>query len=106
LVPVADFSLYQDQAEEIDMLTNRIGMLVEAVKVVGVYDANQPSVQRMLSEGANNTLIPVDTWAAFAEKGGLKGVVDFLPLESVLQALAQWPRKPLPRNRSKANTQV
>jgi hypothetical protein len=64
-------------------------MLVEAVKVVGVYDANQPSVQRMLSEGVNNTLIPVDTWAAFAEKGGLKGVVDFLPLESVLQALAQ-----------------
>ena len=89
LVPVADFSLYQDQAQEIDMLTNRIGMLVEAVKVVGVYDANQPSVQRMLSEGVNNTLIPVDTWAAFAEKGGLKGVVDFLPLESVLQALAQ-----------------
>lgn len=89
LVPVPDFALYQDQAEEIDMLTNRIGMLVEAVKVVGVYDASQSSVQRMLSENANNTLIPVDTWAAFAEKGGLRGVVEFMPLDSVLQALAQ-----------------
>jgi hypothetical protein len=89
LVPIPDYSLYQDQAEEIDMLTNRIAMLVEAVKVVGVYDASQQGVQRMLSEGVNNQLIPVDTWAAFAEKGGLKGVVDFMPLDSVLQALRE-----------------
>ncbi len=71
------------------MLTNRIAKLVEAVKVVGVYDASQQGVQRMLSEGVNNQLIPVDTWAAFAEKGGLKGVVDFMPLDSVLQALRE-----------------
>jgi len=89
LVPVPDFALYQDQADEIDMLTQRIAMLTEAVKVVGVYDASQPAVQRMLAEGVNNTLIAVDTWAAFAEKGGLKGTVDFMPIEAVLQALAQ-----------------
>ena len=89
LVPIPDYSLYQDQAEEIDMLTNRIAKLVEAVKVVGVYDASQQSVQRMLSEGVDNQLISVDTWAAFAEKGGLKGVVDFMPLDSVLEALRE-----------------
>lgn len=89
LVPIPDYSLYQDQAEEIDMLTNRIAKLVQAVKVVGVYDASQQSVQRMLSEGVDNQLISVDTWAAFAEKGGLKGVVDFMPLDSVLQALRE-----------------
>lgn len=87
LVPVPDFAQYQDQAEELDKLTNRIAMLVEAVKVVGVYDASQSGVQRMLSEGVNNTLIPVGTWAALAEKGGIKGVVDFLPLDMVLNAL-------------------
>lgn len=87
LQPVPDFSQYQDQADELDKLTNRIHMLVESVKVVGVYDASQNGVQRMLSEGVNNTLIPVDTWAAFSEKGGLKGVVDFLPLDMVLTAL-------------------
>jgi len=87
LVPVPDYSMYQDQAMELDNLTNRIAMLVDAVKVVGVYDAAQPNIQRMLSEGVNNTLIPVDTWAAFAEKGGIKGTVDFLPLDMVLTAL-------------------
>lgn len=87
LVPVPDYALYQDQAEEIDMLTQRIGMLTEALKVVGVYDASQPAIARMLNEGVNNTLIGVDSWAAFGEKGGLKGTVDFLPLDQVVSAL-------------------
>ena len=89
LVPVPDFVLYQDQAEEIDKLTNRISMLIEAVKVVGVYDASQTGIQRMLTEGFDNQLIPVDSWAAFSEKGGIKGTIDFMPLDQVLQALNQ-----------------
>ena len=87
LVPVPDYAMYQDQAMELDKLTQRIGMLVDAVKTVGVYDASQDGVKRMLDEGVNNTLIPVDNWAAMAEKGGIKGVVDFLPLDMVIQAL-------------------
>lgn len=87
LVPVPDYALYQDQAKEMDMLTQRIHLLVKAVKVVGVYDASQTGVQRMLNEGVDNTLIPVDTWAAFGEKGGLRGTVDFLPLDMVMLAL-------------------
>lgn len=89
LVPIPDYALYQDQAEEIDLLTQRINMLVKALKVVGVYDASQASIQRMMNEGVDNTLIPVDTWAAFSEKGGIKGTVDFLPLDSVVGALQQ-----------------
>jgi len=87
LVPVPDFALYQDQADEIDMLTTRIGMLTKAVKVVGVYDASQTGIQRMLNEGFDNQLIPVDKWAAFAEKGGVKGTIDWLPLDVVVGAL-------------------
>jgi hypothetical protein len=87
LVPVPDYAQYQDQARELDMVTNRIGLLVEAVKVVGVYDSSQEGVKRLLSEGTSNTLIPVSNWAVFGEKGGLKGVVDFLPLDMVVGAL-------------------
>lgn len=89
LVPVPDYVLYQDQADEIDDLTKRIGLLVDAIKVVGVYDASQPALQRMLNEGVDNVLIPVDSWAAFSEKGGIKGTIDFLPLDQVIQALSQ-----------------
>lgn len=87
LVPVADYAQYQDQAREIDTICERIDGLVKAVKVVGVYDASQTGVQRMLQEGVNNTLIPVDNWMMFAEKGGIKGVVEFMPLDMVVVAL-------------------
>jgi hypothetical protein len=89
LVPVPDFVLYQDQAMELDILSDRIDGLVKALRVRGVYDASQPALQRLMTEGDNNSLIPVDKWAAFSEKGGLKGSVDLLPLDTIAQALIQ-----------------
>ena len=89
LVPVPDFVLYQDQATELDILTDRIDGLVKALRVRGVYDASQPALQRLLTEGDNNTLIPVDKWMAFSEKGGLKGSIDLLPLDTLSNALLQ-----------------
>ena len=89
LIPIADYLLYQDQARELDDITDRIGKLVEACKVVGVYDASQPAIERMLNEGVDNSLIPVDSWAMFGEKGGLKGSVDWLPLDMVASTLNQ-----------------
>jgi hypothetical protein len=87
LVPVADFILYQDQAMELDILSDRIDGLVKALRVRGVYDASQPALQRLLTEGDNNALIPVDKWMAFSEKGGLKGSIDLLPLDQIAQTL-------------------
>ena len=86
-VPVPDFVILQDQYNEMDQVNNRISLLVQACKVVGVYDQTATGVARMLQEGSDNTLIPVDGWAMFAEKGGVKGVIDWLPLEVVVQAL-------------------
>ncbi len=87
LVPVPDYVQYQDQAIQLDELTNRIHLLTDALKVAGVYDSQNDSVKRLLEEGVENELIPVDTWAAFAEKGGLKGVVDWLPIEMIATVL-------------------
>ncbi|MSQ98125.1 MAG: hypothetical protein EXR85_02335 [Xanthomonadales bacterium] len=89
LVPVPDFVLYQDQAVELDILSDRIDGLVKSLRVRGVYDASQPALQRLLTEGDNNTLIPVDKWMAFGEKGGLKGSIDLLPLDTLSNALLQ-----------------
>ena len=89
LVPVADFVLYQDQAQELDILTDRIDGLVKALRIRGVYDASQPALQRLLTEGDNNTLIPVDKWMGFSEKGGLKGSIDILPIDQISAALLQ-----------------
>jgi F0F1-type ATP synthase membrane subunit b/b' len=89
LVPVPDFVLYQDQANELDILSDRIDGLVKSLRVRGVYDSSVPALQRLLTEGDNNTLIPVDKWMAFSEKGGLKGSIDLLPLDTLANALLQ-----------------
>jgi len=86
-IPLPDYCMYQDQATELDQITNRISLLTQALKVIGVYDKTQDAVQRLLTEGVDNTMIPVDNWAMFAERGGLKGVVDFFPVEMVMNVL-------------------
>ena len=87
LIPVPDFVIYQDQANELDILSDRIDGLVKALRIRGVYDASQPALQRLLTEGDNNSLIPVDKWMAFSEKGGLKGSIDILPIDMLASAL-------------------
>lgn len=88
-MPIPDFIMAQDLYNEIDKLETRIATITQAIKVVGVYDKSADGIKRMLSEGVENDLIPVDNWAMFAEKGGLKGMIDWLPIESIASVLQQ-----------------
>ena len=83
LVPVPDYCEYQDQAEELDVITQRIHLLTRALKLRGGYNAEFKELKRLLNETDDNELIPVSSWAAFAEKGGLKGAIDWLPIKDV-----------------------
>ena len=87
LEPIPDFTMYQDQARELDTLADRIDGLINALKVRGVYDASNSELQRLFSEGENNTLIPVKNWQAFAEKQGMRGAVDLVDITPFAQAL-------------------
>src|SRR6516164_2294778 len=87
MIPVPDYVESQDQYIQIDQLTKRIDVLTGAMKVRGVYDASQTGLKRILEEGDEPQLIPVDSWAAFAEKGGLQGSVSLLPLEEISNTL-------------------
>lgn len=89
LVPVPDYVEYQDQAAELDTLTQRIAVVTTAIRANGVYDASVPSLQRLLQEGQDNKLIPVDQWAAFAEKGGVAGALQLVPMQEIVEVLTQ-----------------
>ena len=89
LVPVPDFSLYQDQANELDLLATRIDGLVNALRIRGVYDGAQPELARLFKEAGDNELIPVKNWQAFTEKNGLKGAIDLVDIAPIANALAQ-----------------
>jgi hypothetical protein len=88
LIPVPDFVLYQDQARQLDTLADRIDGFIQALRVRGVYDASEPSLQRLFTEGENNALLPIKNYGAFSEKGGMQGainLVDIAPIAAALQ---------------------
>jgi hypothetical protein len=89
LVPVPDYLEYQDQAQELDELSARISILTKALKVAGVYDQTCTGLQRLLSDGCENELIPVDNWAAFSQNGGMKGTIQFMPLQEIATTLTE-----------------
>ena len=86
-MPRADYIFAQDQFNELDEINTRITWLTRATKVAGVYDKSAEGVQRLFNQTAENQLIPVDNWAMFAEKGGIKGQVDWIPIDAVVNAI-------------------
>ena len=87
VLPRPDFVIAQDLYNEIDMLETRIAILTPAIKAVGCYDKAAEGVRRMMQEGVENDLVPVDNWAAFAEKGGIKGATDWLPITQIVSVI-------------------
>jgi hypothetical protein len=87
LIPVPDFVLYQDQARQLDTLADRIDGFIQALKVRGVYDAAEPSLARLFTEGENNALLPVKNYGAFSEKGGLAGAINLVDIKPIAEGL-------------------
>lgn len=89
IIPVPDYIYYQDQAEEIDTLTTRIDKLIDALRVRGFYSSSNETDLNTLLAANDTTLIPVDSWAALGDKGGLKGIIEWFPVEQIATTLKQ-----------------
>jgi hypothetical protein len=95
LIPIPEYMLYQDQAEELDRITTRLSMLIDALKRRGVYDASMEGADNQLSglaTASDNEFLPYKGFAALAEKGGLKNVFmteDLKPIIDVVAGLYQ-----------------
>ena len=90
-VPIPEFTLYQDQADELDRITTRISNLIEGLKRRGIYDASVPELSH-LADAGDNDFVPSENFAQLAAKGGLQSVFqqeDIAPIAQVLQGLYQ-----------------
>lgn len=93
LVPIPEFTLYQDQAAELDIIATRLCFLVEALKRRGVYDSSLEGADSQLSQLAlagDNQFVPYKGLAGLMEKGGLKAVFqteDLAPLVTAIEGL-------------------
>jgi hypothetical protein len=69
LIPIPDFVFYQDQADELDRVTERISVLTEQLKYRGLYDASFKDLQRIESAD-DGDFIPVDDFQAIVGASG------------------------------------
>jgi hypothetical protein len=92
MVPVPEFTLWQDQADELDILSERIRKVTEAIKARGAYAGQEQTTLTNILDADDNQLVPVADWMAFIDKGGLDGLISWIPIEQfakVLQTLEQ-----------------
>lgn len=98
LIPTPDYRYYQDQANEIDDLTEKIANLTDFLIMRGFVpagpsadgaDAVRIMIQSLQSSMTSNknVFVPVESWVGFTEKGGAAKLIDWLPVEKVMQAL-------------------
>jgi hypothetical protein len=88
-LPRADYAMAQDLYRELDRVNAKLSNLTQACKAAGVYDKTAGPLKDLLGSGLDNTLLPVDNWSAFVERGGMKGVIDWLPIEAFVNAINQ-----------------
>ena len=91
LVVTPDYRYYQDQAEEIDDLTQKISDLTQWLRLKGFYAGGPSSegtdaIEEALKMEGNQILVKVESWAAFAEKGGVRGLIEWMPLDVMAKA--------------------
>lgn len=86
LIPTPDYALYQDQAEELNRISERIGILQKALKAAGVYASEHAELATLLESG-DNRMIPVKNWQMFVEGTGGDGGIRWFPVEKVAEVL-------------------
>ena len=87
LQPIPLFTLYQHQANELDLITKRISVLMKALKMAGLYAGSEKDVLKKLFEADENQMIPVADWGTIQGAGGISGLVDWMPIEQVGKVL-------------------
>lgn len=86
-IPIPFYAEAQDQYFQIDDLTRRIDVLTSACKVVGAYDAATESLKLIFQQATEPCLVPVDSYAVFKEKGGVKGAIDLVDITTIANVL-------------------
>lgn len=87
LQPIPLFTLYQHQANELDLITKRISVLMKALKMAGLYAGSEKDILKKLFEADENQMIPVADWGTIQGAGGINGLVDWMPIEQVGKVL-------------------
>jgi hypothetical protein len=82
------FIYYEGHVNELDRVCAKRYLLLDALRVAGVYDQSMGEQLGNVFNLKSNTLIPV-SWPQWAGNGGMKGVMEFMPMADVVAQIQQ-----------------
>ena len=85
--PVPDYLQYQDQAQEMDRLTQRLYTLMDAIQVKFLYAGNNEALGKLLQDAGELDGTPVSTDLLSLINGDISKSVWFFPLDMLINAL-------------------
>ena len=88
LRPYNPFNIYSKLADELDTITKRINVLVEAMQVKGWYASSAKDLQNVMSL-ADNEFAPVADAEMWTQNGGIEGAIAFWPIERFAACLKE-----------------
>ncbi|WHO73939.1 hypothetical protein [Rhizobium sp. BT03] len=90
LIPVPDYVYYQQQCDEIDMLTKRVNKLTDQLRLKVFYPSGDgsvsPAIEKAMRPENDTVMVPIPEWAAFTDKGGSNAIVT-LPIDEVQKVI-------------------
>ncbi len=89
--PVPEYSQYQDQARELDIICTRISRLLDQLRFRGIYDSviDPEGNLKDLADADDGVFIPYEGWQALKDKGGIEAAIGFWPIEQIVMVLKE-----------------
>lgn len=88
LVPIPEYLMYRDLAEELDDITERIHILVSALRRRGVYNAQHKEVlQKIANTIGDNVFEPLEDWVTLQNNGGLAKAIEEMDLKVLAETV-------------------
>ena len=89
LEPIAIYTLYENQAKELNKISVRINRLIDAIRARGVYDTELGEDIGNIMKADDNTLVPADKSSSLAAEKGLQNAIWFMPIEQLVKVLRE-----------------
>lgn len=91
IIPRPDYAMIKTMLDELNGINTRMRLTMKALKVSGVYDNSFSKLADIFEKDV--TLVSIGDFDKLKNAGGLKGVIDFLPIEQYVVALEQLARR-------------
>lgn len=86
--PIVPFSIYREQAEEVDRISTRINQIIKGLKVRGLFPGNAADIEKLAAAGDNELVVANDIESLLVT-GKLDDAIMWWPIDKAIQVVRE-----------------